>query len=255
MSSFHQRPFVRDARRRSIRVAALICGGFLAGASIGCSHDESRVPTGPTAPIQLVVPMPMPEQRVRISGRVIDDENATVSNAHLTVWGLGGSLLIESDASGSFDVTTPVWQYGVGIWVEKPGFERAAHLAKVQPSDDEVRRDLRLHRVLRVAAGTSLRMSINPDDSLCGFDLEYLCRVVRITAASRGRIIVDAEPQRAAARFGLALADDLVFPSLSSAHLEQGVQPGAEVGVIVLLDGAAQASESVTFSTRFEPSE
>ena len=175
-----------------------------------------------------------------IVGLVLDTLGARIPDAALTFDTFRGRVTATSDAAGSFDVTVEPFVNGLGVMLEKPGYERAWRFISVR-TGGEVVHNLRLHPLVRVAAGDSLRLSIRPDDPSCGFDDEFLCRTVRITAAAAGRLTAEIVPDRAEPQLALAVSGDL-FPRPTASRLFLTVSANSEtrVDVVVWWETAVQ---------------
>ena len=156
----------------------------------------------------------------------------------LTFRTIDGLARATTDATGSFAVTVQPFVYGLGVLLEKPGYEQAWRFISTR-TGAEVVQNLRLHPPLRVAAGDSLPLWIRPDDPSCGLDDEFLCRTVRITAATAGRLTVKIVADRAEPKLALAWSGDL-FPRPSASRLSWDVTPNSEkaVDVVVWFDTA-----------------
>lgn len=150
-------------KNRSYRLVVVAC---LALATFAC---DARSPVAPVTqsvtPAAPVVPM----------GLIHDGEGHPVAGATVSFWFLPDLLLTTNDA-GQFPL--PVGQYVETIHASKAGYEH---------SWDFYKSDLKLHAIIRIAAGQSLRVTIRPDDSLGGIGPS---RVRRIRVFSNGDRIV-----------------------------------------------------------------
>jgi hypothetical protein len=213
----------------------------LAAAAFACTDRSRALPTVPSR-TDSVPPAPSPPVpgATHIVGLVLDTLGARIPDAALTFDTFRGRVTATSDAAGSFDVTVEPFVNGLGVMLEKPGYERAWRFISVR-TGGEVVHNLRLHPLVRVAAGDSLRLSIRPDDPSCGFDDEFLCRTVRITAAASGRLTAEIVPDRAEAQLALAVSGDL-FPRPTASRLFLTVSANSEtrVDVVVWWETAVQ---------------
>jgi hypothetical protein len=207
---------------------------LIALVAFACSDRSQTLPTVPST-TESVPPPPNPRLpgTTRIIGQVLDTWGEQVSGVALTFHTFRGPVTATSDAAGSFDVTVDPFVGGLGVGLEKPGYERAWRFVAVR-TGAEVVQNLRLHPPLRVAAGDSLPLSIRPDDPTCGFDDEFLCRTVRIAAATAGRLTVEIVPDRAEPKLALARSGDL-FPRPIASRLSLEVTPNSETPVDVVL--------------------
>jgi hypothetical protein len=205
----------------------------IAVAAFACSDRPQTLPTAPSTTDSVPPPPDSPLPGTRIAGLVLDTWDAPVSDVTLTFDTLRGPVMATSDATGSFNVTIQPSVYGVGVVLEKPGYERAWRFISIR-TGAEVVQNLRLHPPLRVAAGDSLPLWIRPDDPSCGWDDEFLCRTVRITAATAGRLTVEIVPDRAEPKLALARSGDL-FPRPNASRLSADVTPNSETAVDVVV--------------------
>jgi hypothetical protein len=241
-----KRQLAFSLRRLGIVPVIAIAAGIACG-DRSPTQPAAPSPTAPTAP----TPAPVPPAAKRIVGRVLDTSDTPVPGASLTFNTFRGPMTVMSDAAGSFDVTVDTWISGLDVVMEKPGYERSGRWISVGAAG-EVVHDLRLHRIVRVAAGDSLRLSIRPDDPTCGFDFEFLCRTVRITAASAGRLTAQVVPDRAGTQLGLALSSDFI-PRLSTSPLSMEVTAFSETSVNVLAWWQQADEQPFTLITSLNP--
>ena len=111
-------------------------------------------------------------------GNIRDGEGNPIAGATVAFWPPGVSQEVTNDA-GRFPLPP---EYVETIQASKAGYEG---------SWDFFKPDLRLHAILRIAAGQSVRVTIRPDDSLGG--IGQLRRVRKIRVFSNGDRIVHIE--------------------------------------------------------------
>ena len=156
----------------------------------GCGGQPPTTPTPtmsiPTAPITPATPPP--RQTLHVVGRVVDSANSPVAGARLTQWDTANTAI--TDANGAFDMAATITAQDRSFWttVEKPGFETSELARSV---DTAANTSLRLHQISTIAAGESLHLAINPDDSACAYHWGYVCRRVRVRAQSSGTLTFD----------------------------------------------------------------
>jgi hypothetical protein len=201
--------------------------------AFACSDRPQTLPTSPSTTESVPPPPDSRLSGTHIAGLVLDTWGAPVSDVALTFHTARGAVTAASDATGSFDVTVQPFSFGLGVRLEKPGYEPAWRFISIR-TGGEVVQNLRLHPPLRVAAGDPLPLSIRPDDPSCGFDDEFLCRTVRITAAKAGRLTVEIVPDRAEPKLALARSGDL-FPRPTASRLSLEITPNSETPVDVVV--------------------
>jgi hypothetical protein len=233
------------------RMAGLAAICLIALASGACGKNPPTTPLAPSPPATTTALPTAPVQFAHIFGVVVDDRHAPVSSANLTFYGLNGPVTITGDAGGAFDVHVAPYAVGLDVVLEKPGYERTAHFIAAGVGA-EVQHNLVLPAILKVPAGNSIRLSLNPDDPSCGFDDQFLCRTVRVSSPSNGTLKLEVVADRADARLGISLASE-AFPSLGATRLSREVTAGSETAVNVLMWWTASQPESFTLMTSLAP--
>jgi hypothetical protein len=99
----------------------------------------------------------------------------------------------------------------------------------------DVAKDYRLYRIRTINAGTATRLAVSSEDPWCGFEAEWSCRIVRITSAQAGTLIVEAIPDSASAGFGLVVSNAYRYPFTLTPRLSIPVGAGQETSVDLLL--------------------
>lgn len=167
--------------------------GAIAGmALVVCLTGCDRVPTAPSPPTQ---PPAGPGGTLRVFGQVRDEADKAVAGARVVAFHVDGESEAVSDADGAYALTVPLKQISVSLKAEMAEFEpsRASVFLSLNNAAVDVRRDLRLHKIVRVNAGASVDVSIRADDPVCAGvhdDLEWPCRRVRVVSEFAGRLTV-----------------------------------------------------------------
>ena len=185
-----------------------------------------------------------------MSGRVLDTAGTPVPGVALTFYRFPNGSRAVTDAAGSYDVRVDPGIDGINVIAEKAGYETTDQYILVRSAGD-VTYDVRLHAIVRVAAGGSLDLALESDDPHCGFDAEYLCRTVRITAAVPGTVTVTVVPGRPAASLGVALTSD-VTPT-PSPRLSFRVAGNSETRISILMSFPYTTPAPFTVQTSLEP--
>ncbi len=111
--------------------------------------------------------------------------------------------------------------------MSKEGYERAFHSTSSYP------RTLRLHQVVVLTAGDSVRLSLNPDDSFCGHADEFNCRRVHIRVPSDGMLVAEVTDDAPTVIFTLSIGE-LPWPYPKSKRAEAAVAAGEQQFVDIL---------------------
>jgi hypothetical protein len=182
---------------------------------------------------------------LRVVGRVVDGTDNPIPNARLTSW-LDSKDTAISDASGAFDFIMSVKAQDRTFWltVEKAGYETSELSRNVVDAATTV---LRLHRIQSLEAGNSLRALINPDDSACGYHWGYICRRVRVTSPSSGRLTLEVVSDGTTG-LGMPMGP-AGFPQSLERRMSTSVRPGVEVSVDIAASWPLDVSTAFTLNT------
>jgi hypothetical protein len=154
------------------------------------------------------LPAPLPPGMTRVTGLVVEPGGQAVPGAVITRLYGGAPTTTVTSATGAYELTLDAQPPEiVRLTVEKEGFEPSVLFIAPEGKGEE-RRDLHLHRILRIAVGESVRLSIGQSDSFCGpgatewgHDANARpCRRIRVVSLSEGRLDIwvkgaDVEPQ------------------------------------------------------------
>src|SRR5262249_24350063 len=157
----------------------------------GCSHDTAVAPSpAVTLPAPPAAATFEPYSRA-LSGRVLDENGLPVPNA--TVIAFGGD-----DNSCCGKPTPPVRTDGNGVYQTivtalKPPFHyfgtdvsiAADGVGETEWWDagtGDTVQDFRVFRPLSIIAGVDAHLTLDANNSLCGFDDEFRCRPIHISA-------------------------------------------------------------------------
>ena len=214
----------------------------------GCSQP-SRSPVAP-APVQV-------PSTIRVTGHVLDGEDRPISRASLiTEGGPGADLKGLSDAQGRYEFTVHASALPYAVMVTKDGFEQSwSPLNTAHWDSGEVRTDVRLYAIHRMAAGQSADILVRRDDPRCGFDVidNYRCRQVRIVNHARGRLSLNAVVTEDETVEGQSVVLTLALPAAggpANTEIVVPVEAGTEVAVQLKVYGDASV-QRVTLQTAF----
>jgi hypothetical protein len=182
--------------------AALIVLVLVAAGCGGRSPSPS-----PTTPTASMVAQPPPPSRSNgesfaVTGIVTDDHGAPVGAATVTMrYWLGGRISAPSvvtDASGRYTIgfTSDPWMIGTSgrgaaqAEISDLAYER--YQRTVVATNSSLVENFRIHGIQLIAAGDSLVLPIAPDDGECPDNASGPCRIVRVAAATDGKMTVEA---------------------------------------------------------------
>jgi hypothetical protein len=223
---------------------------LIALCAAGCSQ-QSRSPVAPE-PASANVP-----STIRVTGHVLDGESRPVAGARLiTDGGPAGVLEGLSDAEGRYQFTVHASVVPYAVMVTKDGFEQSwSPLNTAHWGSGEVRTDVRLYAIQRMAAGQSVDILVRQDDPRCVFDFidNYRCRQVRVVSHSRGRLSLKAVVTQDDAVDGQSVVLTLALPAAggpANTEIVVPVEAGTEVAVQLSVHGDA-SPQRVTLQTAF----
>jgi hypothetical protein len=229
------------------RLASVVIGLSIVSACGGS-------PSAPTTPVpQPTAAAPASTTPWPLSGTVRDGEGRPVPDVRLefrAVGSAGTPVSTVTDASGAYRVTLDaapaLGVFAASAMMDKAGYERSRVDIRTSAAPAVVQ-DLRLHPILRIAAGESTHVVVAPDDAICGMWSEWTCRTVRVTSPGAGTITIEAVPDG-----GGPPAAGLEFyaPPRDGYETRQTVRvwPGLEVKVGVAIASASRAGYTVKTS-------
>jgi hypothetical protein len=162
-----------------------------------------------------------------------------------------------TDAAGFYRVELEAMRDTVGgmgsARAEQPGHE--SHWRYLGPAfPQEITQDFHLYRLKRIAPGERVAVIVRPDDTSCGFDGEWVCRTVRITASQAGTLRVTLAGSSPQDQTGLEVYErvDAGVPfrrRCCSSEVSLEVGAGAEVVANILVWWTTRVSHSFTLDT------
>ena len=198
----------------------------------------------------------------RISGAVTDDEGRPVVGAKVTIapWKFGEllpQLILTSDAAGTYRADFQAMRDAVGgvgnSFAEQAGHE--THRRYLGPRvPQEITQNFHLYRVRHIAPGDSVALTVRPDDPSCGFDAEWVCRTVRITATRAGTLTIRLTSHSPQDATGLEVIERVPAgvpfrPKCCAPEVTMAVAAGAEVMANALAWWDTKANHSFTLVT------
>lgn len=159
---------------------------------VACSTSTSPTAAVPstTIPEYGAQPSPTPTN-LSLTGRVVDDDNAVIAGATVTITTDTATGNAITDSQGSYRATTTFAQWTRGALAEKLGYESSYH--DFLPRAGEASLNFRIRRSVSITAGALITLSVTPDDGDCampGIDL-WPCRTVRVNATESGTLALN----------------------------------------------------------------
>jgi hypothetical protein len=225
-------------------VTVLSCGGSSSG--------------GPAAPSATTAPSPaprapLPPPTTRLLSGVVADGDAGTPVAGATVsQAFTSTLPVMTDGNGSYALSTTLGtgDFGTPVWISKPGYDDTHGWA----DRNDARHDFRLYRPVTLDAGESVRTAITGDSSMCGFDFEYRCRLVRVRIPATGTLILETAADNPAGPLWLLIGSDVVnYPVQTATRLETSATAGAIVTVLIFRPWNPTPNDTGTFRTALLP--
>ena len=213
----------------------------------GCTGNDTPLAPSSTAVVATVPvappPTPQPDSG-RVIGRVVDSANGPVAGARVTQWDTSHTAI--SDASGTFDLTISIKPLDRTFWVtvEKVGYETSELPRSVENAATTL---LRLHQIRTIAAGGSVHLALNPDDSACGYHWGFVCRTVRVRPQSSGTLTLEVLSDGATG-IGIPVGPS-GFPQRLEQRISIPVRAGSEVSVEVATGEPVGSSVGFTVNT------
>jgi hypothetical protein len=200
--------------------------------------DRAPAATTPS-PVPVPTPTPAPAPHVLVTRQLtgtVRDEQGAVAGAAVTVnvQQVGGSTSVATDAKGFYQTSATVDAFfpqgWVAVTIRKDGYEDTANGLYISTVQDAAA-DFHLFKTVTLAGGTAAKFLVAFDGALCGFDEEYPCRHVLITAQSGGTLLIDVESDDPSSKFALG---PVTYPFNAVAHKSVPVAGGQVVSVEIL---------------------
>jgi hypothetical protein len=144
-----------------------------------------------------------------------------------------------TDGNGVFEVSAPVYpppfhDYGDEVLITRNGYEDTDGWV---PGSTDVTQDFLLYQPLTVTAGEAVHLTLGPDNSLCGFDLEFRCRPIHIVAPTSGIVELDIVPDDPGNVFWIIVGGpyDVTYPFVGTTHNTVVVSAGSSALIQVMV--------------------
>jgi hypothetical protein len=222
----------------------------------------SKSPTTPSAPSPAGTsspppsPLPPPPTTTRqISGRVISEDGTPVDGATVVLDdGFGQfSAPVVTAGNGFYQASArvqlpPFHYFGTQALITRSGYEETDGWA---PGTTDTTQDFRLYRPLTVTAGDAVHLAISPDNSLCGFELEFRCRAIHIQAPTSGTIALDTMADDPANVFWILVGRpvDIQYPFTGTTHAVISVTAGSSALIQIMRPWVIPTLQEFTLKT------
>jgi len=188
---------------------------------------------------------------MHLTGTVTDADGRPVSDAMVKAFPFIPGVRLEplimtTGATGRYEFTfeNGVSQtMGGGAIASKSGYEDEYHY--VVPAANAVQ-NFRLYPITKVTPGTTLRVTVQPDDGFCGFSDEWKCRKFRVVSPASGMLSLTATADGADASGYL----EILRPyQCCRSPLSVAIVANEEVRVNVLMDWTSQVAQTFLLQT------
>ena len=184
---------------------------------------------------------------------VADGDDGTPVAGAMVTQPFASTSPVMTDGNGSYALSTTLaaGDFGTPVWISKAGYDDTHGWADGR---NDGRHDFRLYRPVTIDAGESARTAITGDSSMCGFDFEYRCRVVRVRIRSTGTLILQTAADNPAGPLWLLIGSDVVnYPVPAVTRLETSATAGAIVTVLIFRPWNPAPNDTGTLRTALLP--
>jgi hypothetical protein len=158
-------------------------------------------------------------------------------------------LIMTTGATGRYEFTFEngaSQTMGGGAIASKSGYEDEHHY--VVPAANAVQ-NFRLYPITKVTPGTTLRVTVQPDDGFCGFSDEWRCRKFRIVSPAGGTLTLTATADGGDASGYL----EVLRPyQCCRSPLSVAIVANEEIRVNVLMDWTSRVAQTFLLQTAME---
>jgi len=218
-----------------------------------CGGRGSGLPAAPSATTTTsttsTVPPPSLPAVVRHLDGVITggDDGAPISGATVTQ-PYSSSTPATTDVNGQYAIAARLTggDFGTFVWMSKPGYEDTHSFAA---GSNDGRYDFKLYRPVTITAGSGIRMAITADNSMCGFDDEFRCRLLHVTTPTSGTLIVETAADNPADPLWVKLGTDVDYPVTFVTSLRVPATAGDVVTLLVFRPWSPPPSDTGAINT------
>src|SRR5262252_953951 len=228
------------------------CASLL-GVLITVTACGGRGPSLPAAPsatttTSTVPPAPLPAVVRHLDGVITDGDNGALISGATVTQPYSSSTPATTDVNGHYAIAARLTggDFGTFVWMSKPGYEDTHSFAA---GSNDGRYDFKLYRPVTITAGSGIRMAITADNSMCGFDDEFRCRLLHVTTPTSGTLIVETAADNPAAPLWVKLGTDVDYPVTSVTSLRVPATAGDVVTLLVFRPWSPPPSDTGTINT------
>jgi len=191
---------------------------------------------------------------MHLTGTVTDADGRPVSDAMVKAFPFVPGvplepLIMTTGATGRYEFTFEngaSQTMGGGAIASKSGYEDEHHY--VVPAANAVQ-NFRLYPITKVAPGTTLRVTVQPDDGFCGFSDEWRCRKFRVVSPASGTLTLTATADGGDASGYL----EVLRPyQCCRSPLSVAIVANEEIRVNVLMDWTSRVAQTLLLQTAME---
>ena len=215
-----------------------------------CGGRGPSLPAAPSATTttSTVAPAPLPAVVRHLDGVITDGDNgAPISGATVTQ-PYSSSTPATTDVNGHYAIAAKLTggDFGTFVWMSKPGYEDTHSFAA---GSNDGRYDFKLYRPVTIMAGTGIRMAITADNSMCGFDDEFRCRLLHVTTPTSGTLIVETAADNPADPLWVKLGTDVDYPVTFVTSLKVPATAGDVVTLLIFRPWSPPPSDTGAINT------
>lgn len=225
-----------------VLMAVTSCGGR------GSSLPAAPSATTTTSTTSTAAPPSLPAVVRHLDGVITDGEaGVPISGATITQ-PYSSSTPATTDVNGQYTIAARLTggDFGTFVWISKPGYEDTHSFAA---GSNDGRFDFKLYRPVTMTAGTAIRTAITADNSMCGFDDEFRCRLLHVTAPTTGTLIVETAADNPADPLWVKLGTDVDYPVTTVTSLRVPATAGDVVTLLVFRPWSPPPSDTGVIST------
>ena len=209
----------------------------------GSACDSASPPPGPAPtsvvaglePVPLPPSPPPPPADVEVTGLVQEHDDRPVAGVNVQFWGLPPVAAV-TDEGGRYALTLHTSYRGDDPTISKDGYEPSRHHVRFESATAV---PIRAYPIVRIRPGESVRIdthSVWNGGPVCGHEMIYACRAVRVHSVAAGRLMLDVSPAGStlSAAIGSFGPGD---PDWLGSTYSLDVTADSETKVVVLFDG------------------
>ena len=222
---------------RPLITAAALWLAMMASACGNTTTAPTPPPATIPAPTSPAPPRPHTFVTLRLSGTVRDDQGAPVPGATITLTGIESPVSASTDAAGFYTTSASVDTFYAPplAWVsiKRSGYEDLDNAAIFTGLQDTTANFVTFRRT-PIPGGTEVTLGVAFNGPLCGFDLEYPCRHVLVSAPAAGTLVLETTANASGSYF----FGPISYPVAGVTRRSLAVTAGETVPVEILWNAA-----------------